>query len=719
MKKIKQKILCTLGPKSFNKKTISRLGDIGIDIFRLNLSHTELDDLEDQIKLIQSYTDIPLCLDTEGAQIRTGKLKQEPIFLKDDSIINIPSEFIEGNEKTFNLYPSNIISHFDRGDLISVDFHCVLLQVIEKHQGSIILKVINGGPIGSNKAVTVNRKIPLLFLTAKDRKSISIGLKYNIKNFALSFAENGNKVENFRQIIGQDSFLISKIESIDGFRNRKEIIIQSDAILIDRGDLSRELSIEKIPQIQEILISAANKNKTEVYVATNLLESMVHQSLPTRAEVNDVYHTLKTGADGLVLAAETAIGENPIQSTAMIRRLIDAYNSSSLVTEDQLNSQLYTIQPHGGKLVNNFATNAEIKASTKYKRIIVDQYDLLDAQQIALGTYSPLSGFMNKEALESVLEMNKLPDGNIWTLPIILQIDKTKNTMALENERIILTSNTKEAVAFMDVEHIEQIDIEKLSLSWFGTNSINHPGVKQFQSKGNHIISGKITLIKKLESPNRIYDFSPSETRFIFQQKGWNRVIGFHTRNPIHRAHEYIQKMALELVDADGVYISPVIGPKISGDFLPEIVLGSYEIMLNQGYFSSQKFLLGSFNTYSRFSGPKEAVFTAICRKNMGCTHFIVGRDHAGVGDFYSEDGNRKLFESLGDIDIKPIFFNPVGYDKKRKLYREESADGKLQKLSGTKIRQSIQNSEPLPNWYMRKEVQTMIKNHKKRIFSQ
>ena len=141
--------------------------------------------------------------------------------------------------------------------------------------------------------------------------------------------------------------------------------------------------------------------------------------------------------------------------------------------------------------------------------------------------------------------------------------------------------------------------------------------------------------------------------------------------------------------------------------------------MLNQGYFSSQKFLLGSFNTYSRFSGPKEAVFTAICRKNMGCTHFIVGRDHAGVGDFYSEDGNRKLFESLGDIDIKPIFFNPVGYDKKRKLYREESTDGKLQKLSGTKIRQSIQNSEPLPNWYMRKEVQTMIKNHKKRIFSQ
>ena len=194
--------------------------------------------------------------------------------------------------------------------------------------------------------------------------------------------------------------------------------------------------------------------------------------------------------------------------------------------------------------------------------------------------------------------------------------------------------------------------------------------------------------------------------------------MGFHTRNPIHRAHEFIQLSAMDIANADGMYINPVIGPKKKGDFLPEVVLKSYQSMIDSGHYSSKDFLLGGFNTYSRFSGPREAVFTAICRKNMGCTHFIIGRDHTGVGDHYAQDDTRKFFDQLGDLEIEPIFFNAVGYDKELKKFREEKKPNKvIEKISGSAIRQAIEDSEKLPSWFMREEIQDLILNHKGPIF--
>ena len=715
----KKKILCTLGPRSLNKKVINRLEGLGVDIFRLNLSHTKIDELENHISHIRSLSEVPICLDTEGAQIRTGSFQEGEVFLKNNKIISISKKIINGTSENFNLYPKNITDDILEGDLISIDFDSALLQVLEKKHNHLKAKVINGGKIGSNKGVALNRDIELPFITQKDKESISVGKKLGINHFALSFAENGQNVKKFREIIGNNSFLISKIESNEGLSNRLDIIKLSDAILIDRGDLSRDVEIENIPHTQELLINEANKNKTEVFVATNLLESMLSSSIPTRAEVNDVYHSLKSGADGLVLAAETAIGLNPIKATSMIRKLILNFNKSSANQNVLLTEQTKGIQPHGGEHLNiNLASASEVREIINLKKFIVDDSCLLDAQQIALGTYSPIKGFMNKENVTNVLENNLLTDGNIWTLPIILQIKDNNELADSINERVVLTSKEGEHIAFLDIDLIEEIDLNDLCKKWFKTNSLEHPGVYQIQSKGKYIVSGDVSLIERKNSPYRTYDLSPQETRFIFSQKHWDVIVGFHTRNPIHRAHEFIQLSAMDIANADGMYINPVIGPKKKGDFLPEVVLKSYQSMIDSGHYSSKDFLLGGFNTYSRFSGPREAVFTAICRKNMGCTHFIIGRDHTGVGDYYAKDDTRKFFDQLGDLEIEPIFFNAVGYDKELKKFREEKKPNKvIEKISGSAVRQAIEDSEKLPSWFLREEIQDLILNHKGPIF--
>ena len=717
--KSKKKILCTLGPKSLNKKVINRLEGLGVDIFRLNLSHTKIDELEYNINLIRSFSSVPICLDTEGAQVRTGSFKEGEVSLENNKTVLISKKIVKGTSDNFNLYPENITDELLEADLISIDFDSVLLQIVGKKDDYLTTKVINGGKIGSNKGVAVNRNIDLPFITSKDKEAILIGNKLGINHFALSFAENGKNVRKFRELIGNQSFLISKIESHEGLINRSDIIKLSDAILIDRGDLSRDVEIENIPHTQEVLINEANKNNTEVFVATNLLESMLKSSTPTRAEVNDVYHTLKSGADGLVLAAETAIGLNPIKAASMIRKMISNFNETTSNDTLKFNKNVKGIKPHGGGDLNiKIATSSEINEIYNLKKIEVDENSLLDAQQIALGTYSPIKGFMDKENVNSVLDNNLLVDGNIWTLPIILQIKDENELTKFINERVVMTSKEGEDIAFLDIDKIEEIDLNDLCKKWFKTNSLNHPGVYQIQSKGKYIVSGNVSLIKRKDTPYQNFDLSPQETRFIFSQKHWDVVVGFHTRNPIHRAHEFIQLSAMDISNADGMYINPVIGPKKKGDFLPEVVLKSYQLMIDSGHYSSENFLLGGFNTYSRFSGPREAVFTAICRKNMGCTHFIIGRDHAGVGDYYAEDDTRKFFDQLGDLVIEPIFFNPVGYDKKTKIFCEEKLSNNItEKISGSVIRQAIEKSENLPNWYMRDEVLEFIQNHKGQIF--
>lgn len=701
------KILCTLGPASLKKGVIGRLEDLGVDLFRLNLSHTRIEDLEDHINFIRSVTNVPLCLDTEGAQIRTGTLQGGELELEENDIVNIPNKIIKGIKSEFNLYPENIVEELNVGDILSIDFNSALLQVSKKNNSTLQLEVLIPGVIGSNRAVTVNRSVPLKSVTHKDLSSIELGITKGVNHFALSFANNSKDVENFRKIIGENNLLISKIESAKGLLNSEDIINLSDAVLIDRGDLSREIAIQKIPKAQREIIKLANKNKTEVYVATNLLESMIESSSPTRAEVNDVYNLLESGANGLVLAAETAIGKHPIACVSMIKKLIAEFHSDTRISNFPFEDQSL-IPPHGNNLVKNVADEDEINQEKDLRKIIVDDSDLIDAEQIALGTFSPIESFMSKDELINVLENNKLLDGNIWTMPIILQIEKSKNSVPNKGERIILSSKTLEDIAFLDVNTVYEIDIHEIAKKWFGTDSSHHPGVKKFLSKGNLIVSGKVMLIKRNKSAFRKYELTPHETRYIFNQRNWSRVVGFHTRNPPHMAHEYIQLKALSDCEADGLYISPVIGSKKSGDFLTEIILKSYQMMIDKKIYPDHTVMLGGFNTYSRYSGPREAVFTAICRKNFGCSHFIIGRDHTGIQDLYKEDESRKYFEELGDLGINLVFFDKVGFDLSKKKLTSKLARG-VKEISGSEIRNAFINQKKLPNWYMREDIQQMI----------
>lgn len=707
-----KEILCTLGPSSLNNRVIVRLEELGVRLFRINLSHTKLEDLREIIAYLQSRTRVPICLDSEGAQIRTGTLPGGEIEVKENSVITVHRR-ASADKEGISFYPDGITDLLIEGDFISIDFNSVLAQVIERSREGVLLRILNGGKIGSNKAVTVERDIRLPVMTEKDKAAFRLGREMGIRHVALSFANQASDVDEVREICGKDTFLISKIECRQGLIHLKSITGKSDAILIDRGDLSRQEPIERIPSLQKMIIRNVKNLGKKVYVATNLLESMVTSPKPTRAEVNDVINTLMDGADGLVLAAETAIGKDPIGCATMIAKLIHEYRSAALRAEDSFcatDIKSFLVEPHGGRLVNREAAADEIREIPKLKKIPVGVRDLMDCEQIALGTYSPLTGFMDEETVKAVLDTHRLPDGTVWTLPVLLLADKTRAAGLEKGRRIALTDEAGDPYALMDLTGVGRFDPKPYLKKWFGTDSGAHPGVADILSRGEFLLAGGITLIKRLSSPHRQYLLTPAQSRFIFMHKGWSRVVGFHTRNVIHRAHEYIQMRALEITHADGLYVSPVIGPQKKGDFLPEPVLKSYRLMIDSGFYPAGRVLIGCFATYPRFCGPREAAFTAICRKNMGCSHFIIGRNHSGVGDYYRDEDYKKLFSELGDLGITPVFFDAVGYNAKKRQYESSDAEP-LEFISGTRARQALLNDEPLPDWYMRDPIQRMLKD--------
>jgi pyruvate kinase len=703
-------ILCTLGPASLDPRTIQRLEQGGATLFRINLSHTKLADLPGIVRTISNATSVPICLDTEGAQIRTGDFVDGSINLRDNSVVRVHFRRVPADDKNFNLYPVDIAALLELGDFVSIDFNSVLVQVIAKDCDCISMRVLQGGLVGQNKAVTVERNIPMPALTDKDEAALALGCEMGLSHFALSFASRGEDVRKLRNLVGTGAFVISKIESRSGLENLEEIAAGSDALLVDRGDLSRQVPLELLPQTQKRVIQQAKNLDCCVYVATNLLESMVSMPTPTRAEVNDIYNTLADGADGLVLAAETAIGKYPIQCISMVSKVIGAFqrnenNGDHFYPVDAVS---LLIEPHGGRLVHREAGPADLDDIGQLPRLAIPDHEIMDCEQFGYGTYSPLTGFMDREMLDSVLETYRLPGGEVWTLPILLQVSPEDVEAFAPGDRVALTDNQGTVHALLDVSETYNYDLERLAERMYGTTSRDHPGVARLMQRSNHFLAGGVTLVQPLASPIRQYLLTPAQTRFIFTRLGWSRVVAFHSRNPAHRGHETIQLLALERTGADGVYINPVTGPKKPGDFLAEPILLSYQTLLEFGCYPKGKVVLGSFFTYSRYAGPREAVFTALCRKNMGCSHFIVGRDHTGVGDFYTSDANRKLFDSLGDIGVKPVFFETVGYNSETGEYEVERGQP-LTLISGTEVRETLRANKQLPDWFMRDLVQEVL----------
>ena len=630
-------LLSTLGPSSLNKTVLKKLEILGVSLFRINLSHTEIKDLEETIDLIRSYTNVPICIDTEGAQIRT-RLKKKA-NLEEGEIINIFFDY-EKNPNFVNFYPKVSINQFKIGDLVFIDFNAVVVEVLKVEKNSIQVIVINEGSIFSNKGVSINKSINLNPFTEKDISAFKITSKKKIKNYALSFCNKKEDVLNIRKLVPKGAKIIAKIENKSGFSNCKEICQTADSILIDRGDLSKEYNIEDIPLIQKEITKIAKNVKTKIFVATNFLESMINNPFPNRAEINDIYNTLIDGVDGLVLAAETAIGKYPVESASIIKRIFKSFKTSL-------------------KKKPSFTKTSKIK---KFDEIIIDKFAESDVKQIVFGTYKPLDRFMSLEEIKSVLNKNRLLDGNIWTLPIVLPINKKikikKNYNLLNSKKKILCS--------INVDSLYEMNSNELLKKWFSTDNLDHPGLKSLMRRGKYFISGKITSPQFSNFTFQRFEVVPKKSKELIYTKGWHTIIGFHTRNIPHQGHIFIQKEAIKLSNADGLMLSPAVGLKKKGDFKNDFLIESYSEMLRSKV-HYKKAILCCLDIYSRYAGLREAVFTAICRKNLGCTHFIVGRDHTGFNNNFSNKDLRTFFNEIGDIGINIIFFDTVGYNKTKK----------------------------------------------------
>lgn len=311
------KIICTLGPKSLNKEFL-KFSSKHIDLLRLNMSHIEIKELGKKIDFIRRFTKTQICIDTEGAQIRT-KSKFTKKF-KTNQIIKL-KKF----SKTFQLYPGYVFDKLEKNDVLEIGFENLKVKVINSKKNLKILKVIIPGKLENNKGVhLVNRKIKINYLTEKDLEAIKIGKSKGIKFFALSFTNSVSDIKKFNKILPNYK-KIFKIETKNAIKVFKDMLKVGDYFLIDRGDLSKDVKIENIPVIQRYLASLCKKKRKNLYIATNLLESMVTNLSPTRGEANDIYSILETGAKGLVLAAETAIGNYPIECVNFLKKMIKTF----------------------------------------------------------------------------------------------------------------------------------------------------------------------------------------------------------------------------------------------------------------------------------------------------------------------------------------------------------------------------------------------------------
>jgi len=381
-----------------------------------------------------------------------------------------------------------------------------------------------------------------------------------------------------------------------------------------------------------------------------------------------------------------------------------------------MTSQL--IRPHGGKLINRMLEGRECEKSLEraeqLPRLKLNSRQLSDVELIAIGAFSPLTGFMGQKDYKSVVDHQRLENGLPWTIPVTLAVTDQDAHRLRPASDIALIDNLDQVVAILHLEDTYHYDREHEAQLVLKTNSDTHPGVQYLSSVGDRCLAGPISLLRR---PDRgeftNYLLDPKETRFLFEHRGWNTVVAFQTRNPVHRAHEYILKCALETVD--GLLLHPLVGETKSEDVPAAVRLQCYVALLDSALPASRA-VLSLYPAAMRYAGPREAIFHAIARKNYGCSHFVVGRDHAGVGNFYGTyDAQRKFLEfEPGELGITPICFDATFYCKKCGAMASEKTckHGPSERLilSGTKVRELLRAGENLPIEFTRPEVAEILR---------
>ena len=378
------------------------------------------------------------------------------------------------------------------------------------------------------------------------------------------------------------------------------------------------------------------------------------------------------------------------------------------------------IRAHGGQLINRVADPAERDAladrAGALPVITMNQREQSDLRLIAIGAMSPLEGFMTGEEYESVLERMRLPLGLPWTIPVTLSVEDEEVAGMTAPFEAALRDEKGGILGTIEVEDLYRADKEREARLVLRTTDDAHPGVRYLKSTGGVYAGGRVTLFDRMKDDHfEKYHLDPKETRILFKEKGWERVVAFQTRNPIHRAHEYLLKCALEMVD--GLLIHPIMGETKPDDIPADVRMLCYETIM-ENYFPKGRVALSIFPAAMRYAGPREAIFHAILRKNYGCTHFIVGRDHAGVGDYYGTYDAQNIFFEFepGELEIVPMMFEHAffctrcGSMSSPKTCPHGKEDHLF--LSGTRVREMLGRGESLPPEFTRSEVAEVLERH-------
>ena len=377
----------------------------------------------------------------------------------------------------------------------------------------------------------------------------------------------------------------------------------------------------------------------------------------------------------------------------------------------------YPIAPHGGKLVQRLLAGEErqeaLARAPYLRKIVVGEWEASDIELIAVGAVSPLEGFMGYDDYTSVVNGMHLANGLPWTIPLTLTVSDASADGLSEGEEVALYDETETLLAILHVESRYRINKSNEAVQVYGTDDLAHPGVAALAKRGDVALGGPLDVVNLPPHEDFLeYRLTPAETRELFRRRGWRRIVGFQTRNPIHRAHEYMQKVAMEITD--GLFLHPLVGKTKDDDVSAELRMRTYEVIVEK-YYPRERVVIGVNPAAMRYAGPREAIFHALIRKNYGCTHFIVGRDHAGVGNYYGTFDAHYIFDNFDPqaIGIVPLFFDYTFYCracgnmasvKTCPHSREHHVT-----LSGTKVREMLSAGLMPPPEFTRPEVAQIL----------